>query len=96
MGFSNYFFEGEGSLMEGGIWVVAAELGGQGQNAQIADRPKTKHVDSLCQEEGPGVSGHCIQPHVHRQPSSMVMNLHLVAVTYGCETLTCWESRLLF
>lgn len=80
MRFPNYFFEGEGSLMEGGRWVVAAELGGQGQNAQIAERPKTKHVDSLCQEEGPGVSGHCMQPHVHQQPSSMVMNLHLVAV----------------
>lgn len=81
--------------MEGSRWVVAAALGGQGQKAQIAERLKTKHVDSLCQEEGPGVSGHCVQPHVHRQPSSMVMNLHLVAVTYGCETLRCWESGLL-
>lgn len=60
---------------------VAAQLGGQRQNAQIAERTKTKLVNSLCQEEHLGMSGHCIQPRVHLQPLAMVMDLHLVAVT---------------
>ena len=71
-------------LKEGGIWIVAAELRGQGQNVQRPEQTKTKHMDQVCaKRKTPRRVGIVSSPvfTCSLLPSAVVMDLHLVAVT---------------
>lgn len=88
-------FEGAGRLMQCGIWALAAESWEQGQNARRSERTKVKHAGRL-PRRSPGASGCCVPFCVALSllPSAVVMDLHLVAVTWACRALMAGKCTL--